>query len=58
MGFSSSVTLVSKWFYDTFTGAATGAACCGSFAGKAFSLFGCSLWMNVVDMMIYMVQAA
>jgi hypothetical protein len=48
---------ISKWFYDTSTGAATGAAHCGSFAGKAFSLFGCSLWMNVVDMMIYVVQA-
>jgi hypothetical protein len=27
-----------KWFYDTSTGAATGAARCGSFVGKAFSL--------------------
>jgi hypothetical protein len=27
-----------KWFYDTSTGAATGAARCGSFMGKAFSL--------------------
>jgi hypothetical protein len=49
---------VSKWFYDTSTRAATGAACCGSFAGKAFSPFGCSLLMNAVDMMFYVVQAA
>jgi hypothetical protein len=27
-----------KWFYDTSTGAATGATRCGSFMGKAFSL--------------------
>jgi hypothetical protein len=46
-----------KWFYDTFTGAATGAARCGSFAGKAFSLFGCLLHVNVVDTMIYVVRA-
>jgi hypothetical protein len=26
---------MSKWFYDTSTGAATGAACCGSFVGGA-----------------------
>jgi hypothetical protein len=26
---------MSKWFYDTFTGAATGAARCGSFVGGA-----------------------
>jgi hypothetical protein len=45
-----------KWFYDTFTGVATGAARYGSFTGKAFSLFGCSLWMNAVDMMIYVVR--
>jgi hypothetical protein len=45
------------WFYDTSTGAATGAARCGSFAGKAFSLFSYSLWMNAVDMMIYVVRA-
>jgi hypothetical protein len=45
---------MSKWFYDTFTGAAR----CGSFAGKVFSLFGCSLWMNAVDKMIYVVRAA
>jgi hypothetical protein len=44
-----------KWFYDTSIGAATGAARCGSFAGKAFSPFGCSLRMNVVDTMIYVV---
>jgi hypothetical protein len=49
---------MSKWFYDISTGAATGAAHCGSFVGKAFSLFGCSLWMNVVDTMIYVVRAA
>jgi hypothetical protein len=29
---------LSKWFCDTSTGAATGAARCGSFVGKAFSL--------------------
>jgi hypothetical protein len=29
---------LSKWFYDTSTRAATGAARCGSFVGKAFSL--------------------
>jgi hypothetical protein len=27
-----------KWFYDTSTGAATGAARCGSFVGNGFSL--------------------
>jgi hypothetical protein len=47
---------MSKWFYDTSTGAATVAARCGSFVGKAISLFGCSLWMNMVDTMIYAVQ--
>jgi hypothetical protein len=30
--------IMSKWFYDTSTGAATGAAHCGSFVGKAFTL--------------------
>jgi hypothetical protein len=30
--------LLSKWFYDTSTGAATEAARCGSFVGTAFSL--------------------
>jgi hypothetical protein len=49
---------VSKWFYDTFTGAAIGVACCGSFAGKAFSPFGCLPLMNAVDMMFYVVRAA
>jgi hypothetical protein len=29
------LTYVSKWFYDTSTGAATGAARCGSFVGGA-----------------------
>jgi hypothetical protein len=29
---------ISKWFYDTFTGAATGAARCGSFVGDEFGL--------------------
>jgi hypothetical protein len=29
---------MSKWFYDTFIGATTGAARCGSFMGKAFNL--------------------
>jgi hypothetical protein len=29
---------LSKWFYDTFTGAATGAARCGSFVGEGFGL--------------------
>jgi hypothetical protein len=29
---------LSKWFYDTFTGAATGAAHCGSFVGGVFGL--------------------
>jgi hypothetical protein len=29
---------MSKWFYDTFTGAAIGAARCSSFMGKTFSL--------------------
>jgi hypothetical protein len=48
----------SKWFYDTSTRAATGAARCGSFVGKAFSHFGCSLWMNMVDTMICEVRAA
>jgi hypothetical protein len=47
---------VLKWFYDTFTEATTEVARCDSFAGKSFSLFGCSLWMNVVDTMIYVVQ--
>jgi hypothetical protein len=28
---------LSKWFYDTSTGAAVGAARCGSFVGNAFS---------------------
>jgi hypothetical protein len=32
---------LSKWFYDTSTGAAIGAAYCGSFVGKAFSLSSC-----------------
>jgi hypothetical protein len=27
---------MSKWLYDTSTGAATGAARCGSFVGKSF----------------------
>jgi hypothetical protein len=45
---------VSKWFYDTFTGAAR----CGSFVGKAFSHFGCSPRVNVVYTMIYVVQTA
>jgi hypothetical protein len=49
---------MSKWFYDTSTGAATGAARCGSFAGKAFSLFSCSPRVNVVYTMIYVVRAA
>jgi hypothetical protein len=49
---------LSKWFYDTFIGAATGAIRCDSFAGKAFSLFDCSLRVNVVDMMIYVVRTA
>jgi hypothetical protein len=29
---------MSKWFYDTSTGAATGAARCGSFVGERFGL--------------------
>jgi hypothetical protein len=29
---------MSKWFYDTSTGAATGAAHCGSFVEKGFGL--------------------
>jgi hypothetical protein len=29
---------VSKWFYDTSTGATTGAARCGSFVGGGFGL--------------------
>jgi hypothetical protein len=29
---------MSKWFYDTSTGAATGAARCGSFVGGGFGL--------------------
>jgi hypothetical protein len=29
---------MSKWFYDTFTGAATGAARCGFFVGDGFGL--------------------
>jgi hypothetical protein len=36
-------TKVSKWFYSTFSRAATGAARCGSFTGNVFILFGCSL---------------
>jgi hypothetical protein len=28
---------MSKWFYDTSTGAATGATRCGSFIGKALT---------------------
>jgi hypothetical protein len=27
-----------KWFYDTSTGTATGAACCGSLFGNGFGL--------------------
>jgi hypothetical protein len=30
--------IMSKWFYDTFTDAATGAARCGSFIGEGFGL--------------------
>jgi hypothetical protein len=30
--------IMSKWFYDTFTDAATGAARCGSFIGERFGL--------------------
>jgi hypothetical protein len=30
--------MLSKWFYDTSTGAATGAVRCGFFIGKVFSL--------------------
>jgi hypothetical protein len=30
--------MLSKWFCDTSTGTATGAARCGSFVGKAFNL--------------------
>jgi hypothetical protein len=29
---------LSKWFYDTSTGTATGAVWCGSFVGKGFCL--------------------
>jgi hypothetical protein len=29
---------MSKWFYDTSTGAATGAARCGSFVREGFGL--------------------
>jgi exosome complex RNA-binding protein Rrp42 (RNase PH superfamily) len=29
---------VLKWFYDIFTGAATGAVRCGSFVGESFGL--------------------
>jgi hypothetical protein len=29
---------MSKWFYDTFTGDATGAARCGTFVGEGFGL--------------------
>jgi hypothetical protein len=45
-------------FYDIYTGAATGAVRCGSFAGKVFNPFGCSPRMNAVDTMIYMVRIA
>jgi hypothetical protein len=45
---------MSKLFYDTSTGATR----CGSFAGNAFSLFGCSPRVNVVYTMIYVVRAA
>jgi hypothetical protein len=31
-------SIVSKWFYDTSTSAATGAAHCGSFVGGGFDL--------------------
>jgi hypothetical protein len=29
---------MSKWFYDTSTGAAIGVACCDSFIGECFGL--------------------
>jgi hypothetical protein len=32
------VRQISKWFYDTSTGATTGAVCCGSFIRESFSL--------------------
>jgi hypothetical protein len=55
--YGSPCPCLSKWFYDTSIGVATRAARCGSFAGKAFSPFGCSLWMNAVGMMIYVIRA-
>jgi hypothetical protein len=38
MCFATLSKQMSKWFYDTSTGAATGAARCDSFVGKTFSL--------------------
>jgi hypothetical protein len=55
---NSQLCPLSKWFRDTFIGAATGVARCGSFTGKAFILFGCLLHVNVVDTIIYVVQVA
>jgi hypothetical protein len=49
---------MSKWFCDISTGAFTGAARCGSFVGGGFGLLVARLWMNAVDMKIYVIQAA
>jgi hypothetical protein len=38
-------TLLSKWFYDSSTGAAIGAAHCGSFVGKGLLVS----WSLVMD---------
>jgi hypothetical protein len=39
-----------KWFYDTSTGAATGAACCGSFVVEGFDFlvasYGWTRWIR------------
>jgi hypothetical protein len=50
--------IMSKWFYDTFTDAVTGAARCGSFIEEGFTLLVASYWMNAVDTKIYVVQTA
>jgi hypothetical protein len=46
---------LSKLFYDTFTGAATGAAHCGSFVGRDLWSLGHQLWMNTMNKKIYVV---
>jgi hypothetical protein len=46
---------MSKWFCDTFTGAATGAVRWGSFF-EGVVVFGRWLWMNAVDTKIYILR--